>query len=112
MPPSEPPTTRSSRSMPSASSSRHWASAWSRVETAGKVAPYGRPGPRVERGRSGRAVAAAEQIRGEDADLVVSSARPGPMSGSHQSPAASAEPVRAWMTSTCGAVAGAGPSCR
>ena len=32
----------------------------------------------------------------------MSSARPGPMSGSHQSPAASAEPVRAWTTSTCG----------
>ena len=42
---------------------------------------------------------------------VVSKARPGPMSGAHQSPAASAEPVSAWMTSTCGA-SGPGPSCR
>ena len=29
--------------MPSASSSRHWARAWSRVETDGNAAPYGRP---------------------------------------------------------------------
>ena len=43
MPPSEPPTTRATRSMPSASSSAHWAAAWSRVEIDGKRAPYGRP---------------------------------------------------------------------
>ena len=43
IPPSEPPTTRSSRSTPSASRRRHWARAWSRVETAGNDAPYGRP---------------------------------------------------------------------
>ncbi len=34
------------------------------------------------------------------------------MSGSHQSPAASADPVSAWTTRTCGATPGPGPSCR
>ena len=43
MPPSEPPTTSATRSIPSASSNAHCAAAWSRVETDGKRAPYGRP---------------------------------------------------------------------
>ena len=77
------------------------------VETAGKRAPYGPPvAGSIEVG-PGRAVAAAQQVgaRGRRSRSV-SSARPGPMSGSHQSPAASAEPVRAWTTTTCGAVPG------
>ena len=62
------------------------------------------PGPRVERRRAGRAVPAAEQVGAQRRrPASVSSAWPGPMSGSHQSPAASAEPVRAWTTRTCGA---------
>ena len=36
----------------------------------GSAAPYGRPRPRVERGRAGRAIAAAEQVRGDDADAL------------------------------------------
>ena len=74
--------------------------------------PYGRPvrgstevGPVVPYRPPSR-LAATTPMR------CVSSARPGPMSGAHQSPAASADPVRAWMTSTCGASAGGGPSCR
>ena len=107
MPPSEPPTTRSRRSIPSASTRRHWARAWSRVETPGNPAPYGRPvagssdiGPVVPYRPPSR-FAASTPTRS------VSSARPGPISGSHQSPAASAEPVSAWITRTCGAVVGA-----
>ena len=55
---------------PSASSRRHWARAWSRVVTAGNAAPYGRPVARVDRGRAGRPVAAAEQVGAQDADPV------------------------------------------
>ena len=58
------------RSMPSASRSRHWARAWSRVVTSGNVAPYGRPVARIARRRAGGAVAAAEQVRAQDADAV------------------------------------------
>ena len=49
IPPSEPPVTSASRSMPSASSSAHRARAWSRVEIGrerGAVRPAGRAGRR------------------------------------------------------------------
>ena len=110
--PRAPPCRRASRrrraraaSMPSASSSRHWARAWSRVETCGKRRAVRPARRRVDRGRAGRAVAAAEQVGAQHAEPRPCRAPgPAPMSGSHQSPAASAEPVRAWTTTTCGAV--------
>ena len=69
----------------------------------GSAAPYGRPV--ADRSRSGRSSRSGRRAgwRTRTPTRSVSSARPGPMSGSHQSPAASAEPVRAWMTRTCGA---------
>ena len=42
-PPSEPPVTSASRSIPRASRSAHCARAWSRVVTSGNAEPYGRP---------------------------------------------------------------------
>ena len=108
MPPSEPPVTRAMRSMPSSSASCHRARAWSRVVTSGKRPPHGSPvagsvvvGP-VEPYRPPRRLAHSTPMR------AVSSASPGPMTGAHQSPAASAEPVSACTTSTWGASPGPG----
>ena len=87
------------------------ARASSRAVGWGKAAPQGSPvaglvevGP-VDPYRPPRRFAHRTPTR------FVSRALPGPMSGAHQSPAASAEPVSAWMTRTCGA-SGPGPSCR
>ena len=113
IPPSEPPTTSSSRSMPSASSkSPLGAGLVARRDLAGRRAPYGRRS--AGRSTSGRWSRSGRRAgwRASTPNRSVSSARPGPMSGAHQSPAASAEPVRAWMTRTCGASPAAGPSWR
>ena len=111
MPPRLPPATRANRSMPRGSARRQIARAWSRAVTRGKAAPYGAPvwgstdvGPVVPYRPPSR-------LAHRTPILVVSKTLPGPMSGAHQSPAASAEPVSAWMTRTCGA-SGPGPSCR
>ena len=69
--------------MPSASSSRHWARAWSRGrDRRGTARRTAVRWPGSTRGRPGRAVAAAEQVRRTGRPTrSVSSARPGPMSG-------------------------------
>ena len=70
MPPMEPPTTASHRSMPRSSATAAWVRTMSRMLTTGNVEPYGRPGGRVDRGRAGAALAAAEHVDAHDEEPV------------------------------------------
>ena len=71
MPPSEPPMTSATLvDAEGVEQAPQVAAAWSRVETAGKVVPIWRAGPRVDGGRTGRAVPATEQVGAQDADAV------------------------------------------
>ena len=66
MPPSEPPATAASRSIPSSSRNARSVLTMSATVITGKSEPYGLSGRRVERRRSRRPAAAAEQVRGDD----------------------------------------------
>ena len=109
MPPMEPPTTASSRSMPRWSSSSAWASTMSATVMIGKCVPYGRP----VRGSTDEGPVDPLQPPMTFEEMTkyfsVSSALPGPMSMSHQPgrlssgecrPATCASPDSACSTST------------
>ena len=66
MPPSDPPATAASRSIPSSSSSARSARTMSATVMTGKSEPYGRPVAGFVRRRSGRPAAAAEQVGADD----------------------------------------------
>jgi hypothetical protein len=69
MPPMLPPTTARRRPTPRRSSRRRWTSTMSRTVKRGKLGPYGAR-RRVERRRSGGAVAAAEDVAADDEVLA------------------------------------------
>ena len=69
MPPSEPPSRRApARRSRARRAARHWASAWSTTRDRRERRAVRPAGPRMERGRPGRAVATAEQVGAQDAD--------------------------------------------
>ena len=66
MPPSDPPATAASRSIPSSSQERALGPHHVRDGDHREVRPVRPPGRRVDRGRPGGPAAAAEQVRGDD----------------------------------------------
>ena len=70
MPPIEPPTTQNSRSMPKWSISIAWARTMSRMVIDRQVEAVGLAGLRIDRGRAGRAQAAADHVGADDEEAV------------------------------------------
>ena len=126
MPPSDPPATAASRVMPSSASSARSTRTMSATVMTGKSDPYGLPVAGFDRGRPGRAAAAAEQVGADDeeaigveglagADHAVPPAEPAALAGvalvgaepvagalrpsaPGEKPAACASPLSAWQT--------------
>ena len=66
MPPIEPPITLNHAGTPRCVAKRAWARTMSRMVTTGKRGPVLGAGRRVDRGRAGRALAAADHVRAHD----------------------------------------------